>query len=239
MSKNALVIEDDLSIGRALEWLLASINVRATLVSNGVDALALLNCIKYDIVILDLMLGDIDGIEMMKAIPADIDARILVLSADDDPRRKVAALTSGARDYVVKPFDHAELCARIKLVMHHTTIDNPMKMTGPLQIDCVNHTTKVNGELLLLTRTEQNILEIFSENKGRIIPRNALLYQLYEDKWGSMSGSAVSVYIHKIRKKIFLLGGPANGCINSLKGRGYVFNDPAPPLINENYGVTL
>lgn len=237
MSRLALVVEDDLSVGRALEWLLASMNISTTLVSSGVEAVARLNSTFYDIVLLDMTLDDMDGLDLLKAIPTTIDVPILVLSGDDSPQRKTAALTTGARDYVVKPFDHAELCARIKLLMRGKPIGTSLQVTGPIVVDAYNHTASVNGELLPLTQTELRILEILSENKGTVIPKNELLVRLYSAGSKALNVSMIGVYIYKIRRKIAVLGGPADGCIQSLKGRGYIFRDPLPLAANEQFGV--
>ncbi len=166
-----LVIDDEMQILRALRTILGAHQFRVTTASRGEEGLALAAAQPPDVVILDLSLPDIDGIEVCARLREWSQVPIIVLSVRDGERDKVVALDKGADDYLTKPFGIEELLARIRVALRHSVQAQGSKQTlvsaGPLQIDLTNHMVTRDGLEVKLTATEYKLLAYMAANAGQ------------------------------------------------------------------------
>jgi DNA-binding response OmpR family regulator len=235
MSRRVLVVEDDPDIGRLVTLQLAELDIESRLITDGVTALAEAEAGNYDLVILDLMLPRMDGLQIcrrLRALPRY--TPILMLTAKSSELDRVLGLELGADDYLTKPFSMLELAARVKavfrradhqqatLVAQAAQGDQLMEFDG-LRIDPQRHETRVNGKPVVLTAKEFELLVYFARSPGRVHSRAQLLDQV----WGySHSGyeHTVNSHINRLRNKIE--GDPANPVyIQTVWGVGYKFCD--------------
>jgi DNA-binding response OmpR family regulator len=235
MSRRVLVVEDDPDIGRLVTLQLAELDIESRLIADGVMALAEAEAGHYDLVILDLMLPRMDGLQIcrrLRALPCY--TPILMLTAKSSELDRVLGLELGADDYLTKPFSMLELAARVKavfrradhqqaaLVAQSAQGDQLMEFEG-LRIDPQRHETLVNGKPVELTAREFELLVYFARSPGRVHTRAQLLEQV----WGySHSGyeHTVNSHINRLRNKIE--GDPANPVyIQTVWGVGYKFSD--------------
>lgn len=200
-----LVIDDEQQILRALRTILGQQNYQVTTTATGEDGLALATAMQPDIIILDLGLPDLSGVEVCKQLRDWTDLPIIVLSAHDSEAEKVAALDAGADDYLTKPFGVDELLARIRVALRHRSKASGAKSTtltiGLLAIDLANHLITRNGELIKLTATEYKLLAYLAGNAGRVLTHQSILNHV----WGYSEGSQMEylrVYIRLLRQKL-------------------------------------
>jgi two-component system cell cycle response regulator CtrA len=223
-----LLIEDDPVSARLIEGVLRSENMTFERSGEGEEGLELAKLYDFDIIILDLRLPDMDGYEVMRRLrAAKIQTPVLILSGRSDPMDKVRGLTGGADDYLTKPFNRAELAARIQAIVRrakghaHSTI-----VTGKLVIHLQSHRVEVDGQRLHLTGKEYSILELLSLRKGTTLTKEMFLDNLY----GGMDEpelKIIDVFICKLRKKIAMVTGGEH-YIETVWGRGYALKDPEP-----------
>ena len=200
-----LVIDDEQQILRALRTILSQQNYQVTSASTGEEGLALATAGQPDIVILDLGLPDITGVEVCQQLPEWTDLPVIILSAHDSEAEKVAALDAGADDYLTKPFGVDELLARVRVALRHksktTGAKNSMITIGSLVIDLANHLVTRNGEMVKLTATEYKLLAYLAGNAGRVLTHQSILNHV----WGYSEGSQMEylrVYIRQLRQKL-------------------------------------
>ncbi len=200
-----LVIDDEPQILRALRTILTSRKFRVTIANNGEEGLALATAQPPDLIILDLSLPDLNGLEVCARLREWSQVPIIVLSVRDSERDKVAALDKGADDYLTKPFGIEELLARIRVALRHATQSQTRKQTlvfaGPIQIDLINHQVSRSGEVIKLTATEYKLLAYLAGNAGRVLTHQMILSQV----WGPADADHVEylrVYIRQLRKKL-------------------------------------
>ncbi|MDR2666883.1 MAG: response regulator transcription factor [Holosporales bacterium] len=220
-----LVVEDDGNIARRVETICATDSLPCHIAENGEEALEMLKFYDYDIVILDLMLPDIDGFEVLSRLRAiRNDTPVIVLSGLNATDDKVKCLTIGADDYLTKPFSKVELLARIYALIRRTAGHSSSVVTiGPIEIDIKQRCVKVYGAELSLTSKEYAILELLALKKGAVLPKETFLNHIY----GGMDEpelKIVDVFICKLRKKIADLTGGLN-FIETVWGRGYTLRD--------------
>ncbi len=221
-----LLIEDDPITARNIELVLrsASLNVYAT--DNGEEGIELARLYDYDLVLLDLGLPDMGGHEVLRRLRmARIDTPILILSGDDTPDSKILGFTSGADDYLTKPFHRDELIARIHAIIRRSKGHaESVIRTGPLEVDLDLKTARVHGEPIHLTGKEYQILELLSLRKGTTLTKEMFLNHLY----GGIDEpelKIIDVFICKLRKKLAEATG-GDHFIETVWGRGYVLRDP-------------
>jgi two-component system KDP operon response regulator KdpE len=221
-----LVVDDEPQILRALRTILAQQNYKVTASATGEDGLALAVAIQPDIIILDLGLPDLTGVEVCRRLREWTDLPVIVLSAHDNDPEKVAALDAGADDYLTKPFSVEELLARIRVALRHSSKasgakSNPITVNN-LQIDLIKHLVTRDGEQVRLTATEYQLLAFLASNPGRILTHQAILNHV----WGYADGSQMGylrVYIRQLRQKLEV--DPRNPqLIVTESGIGYRFN---------------
>jgi two-component system KDP operon response regulator KdpE len=199
------VIDDEPQIVRALKTILAEKGYRVTGASRGEEGLALAAATPPDVIILDLGLPDMDGVEVCARLREWTPVPIIVLSVRDSEQDKVAALDRGADDYLTKPFGIDELLARIRVSLRHLSqskgASNPVITTGDVTIDLARHVVTRDGEEIKLTATEFGLLAFLAANEGRVLTHRSIL----EHVWGWAEGDNVEylrVYMMQLRKKL-------------------------------------
>ncbi len=214
-----LLVEDDLPLSKSLSKALKSEGFSLQTVSNGREAIASVEFEQIDIVILDLGLPDMDGIDVLKQIKGKKNkCQVLVLTARDQLSDKVKGLDAGADDYLVKPFEYDELSARIRVLERHLcNREQPFLQIGELTLDPSGHVAFLNGDDLALSKKEYMLLKALMESIGRIQTKENLEAKLYDYGEEVMSNS-IEVHIHHLRKKI-----PPN-LIKTVRGIGYTIN---------------
>ena len=221
-----LLVEDDTSMAKSIELMLKSEGFIVDSTDLGEDGLEIGKLYDYDIIILDLMLPDMDGYEVLRRLrSARVRTPILILSGLSEPDKKVRGLGFGADDYLTKPFDKAELVARIQAIVRRSKgFSESLIRTGKLLVNLDTRTVEVEGQPLHLTGKEYGILELLSLRKGTTLTKEMFLNHLY----GGMDEpelKIIDVFICKLRKKLSLACGGAN-YIETVWGRGYVLRDP-------------
>jgi two-component system cell cycle response regulator CtrA len=220
-----LIVEDEICIAHRIESACSSEGLLCHLVSTGTEALEMMKFYEYEAVILDLILPDIDGFEIISRIRAIKNMTpIIILSGLSSTDDKVKCLTMGADDYLTKPFSKIELLARITAVIRRTSGHSSSVISvGPLEIDLKQRCVRVSGIELSLTGKEYSILELLAIKKGSVLAKETFLNHIY----GGMDEPEVKiidVFICKLRKKIADLTGGLN-FIETIWGRGYTLRD--------------
>jgi len=212
-----LLIEDDAALAEALTQTLKREGFVVNPLAEGRLAIEVVKTELPDIVILDLGLPDIDGTEVLKEIrKISADLPILVLTARTSLEDKVKGLDLGADDYLAKPFEVAELMARLRVFERRaSTLKHSGLTIGDVSIDSVSHQVLVSGEVIELSRREFMVLKALMENTGRVQTRASLESKLYS--WGEeVASNTIEVHIHHLRKKLPLQ------FIQTLRGIGYI-----------------
>jgi DNA-binding response OmpR family regulator len=213
-----LVVEDDSGIATQMVRGLARAGYEAEQVATGADALLRTSA---DVVLLDLGLPDIDGIEVCRQLRARSDAAIIVVTARGEEGDRVLALDEGADDYLVKPFGLAELLARIRAVLRRTmAADSEVLRHGDLTVDLRTCRVAIAGREVALTPKEFGILECLATDPGRVVTRQEILEQAWDAHWYG-PGKVLDVHMAALRRK---LGEP--GLIETVYGRGFRLADP-------------
>ncbi|MCB1033295.1 MAG: response regulator transcription factor [Acidobacteria bacterium] len=216
-----LVVEDSDRLRRSLGNGLSKLGYAVDLARDGEEGLAFLEAYEYDAVILDLMLPKVNGLEVLRrARSAGRDAHVLVLSARDHVADRISGLEAGADDYIVKPFDFDELCARIQALMRRRFHKkNPSLEIGPLVIETTCRRASCLGSPLNLTPSEYALLELLALRQGQVFSQSKLQEHLYPGA-SEVSSNVIEVMISSLRRKIDEAGG---GCvITTRRGFGYL-----------------
>ena len=222
-----LLVEDDASTARSIELALASEGIVCDTVDLGEEGLEIGKIYDYDIIILDLMLPDLDGYEVLRRFrAAKVKTPILILSGLSAPDQKIKGLGLGADDYLAKPFNKGELIARIQAVVRRSKgHSESIIRTGRLSVNLDTRTVEVDGQTIHLTSKEYGILELLSLRKGSTLTKEMFLNHLY----GGIDEpelKIIDVFVCKLRKKLADNSGGDN-YIETVWGRGYVLKDPA------------
>ena len=214
-----LVVEDDLRLATLLRQELTQEGYRVESVYSGLDALARSAAEAFDLVILDLNLPDIDGIEVATRLRQDSDVSILMLTARGDVSSRVEGLYAGASDYLTKPFSVQELRARVHVRLRDRERPAEVLTFGPLTLAPAAGHCAVSGRSLPLTSLEFRLLELFLTHRGRIFSKEDVEDRLYgADR---LPGSnTVEVFVSNLRRKLAAAG--VEGMIQTVRGMGYV-----------------
>lgn len=222
-----LLVEDDASTARSIEMALASEGIVCDIAELGEEGLEIGKIYDYDIIILDLMLPDLDGYEVLRRLrAAKVKTPILILSGLTAPDQKIKGLGIGADDYLTKPFNKGELIARIQAVVRRSKgHSESIIRTGKLAVNLDTRTVEIDGQIIHLTSKEYGILELLSLRKGSTLTKEMFLNHLY----GGIDEpelKIIDVFVCKLRKK---LSDASNGenYIETVWGRGYVLKDPS------------
>ena len=221
-----LLVEDDPAAAQSIEMMLRSESYACDVTDMGEDGLEIGKLYDYDIIVLDLMLPDMDGYEVLRRLrAARVKTPVLILSGLNGSDDKIKGLGVGADDYLTKPFDKRELIARIQAIVRRSRghSDSIIK-TGKLTVNLDTRRVEVDGQPLHLTGKEYGILELLSLRKGTTLTKEMFLNHLY----GGMDEpelKIIDVFVCKLRKKLTAAIGGEN-YIETVWGRGYALRDP-------------
>lgn len=200
-----LVVDDEPAIQRAVRTNLVRHGLQVDLAETGLQALEQTERNHPDLILLDLGLPDMDGLEIIRAVRARSNTPIIILSARGAERDKVAALDLGADDYLTKPFGVEELLARIRVALRHAAHPDqgtaPVFRTGSLEVDLEHRRVKVGGQEVHLSPTEYDLLKAFISHPNRVLTDRMLLQQVWGANYGS-EAHYLHVYVARLRKKI-------------------------------------
>jgi two-component system response regulator RegX3 len=226
-----LLVEDEGSLAESVRYNLEREGFAVTVAVDGRRALERFRAERPALVILDLMLPELSGLDVCRAIRAESDVPIIVVTAKDSEADKVSGLELGADDYVTKPFSVRELISRVRAHLRRSGMraDRPPEaplVVGPVEMDVERHEVRVNGAPVSLPPKEFELLEILLRRKGRLLPR---LY-LIEEVWGADyvgDTKTLDVHVKRIRQKIE--ADPHNPShLLTVRGLGYKFVDRPP-----------
>lgn len=232
MSKEKiLVVDDELEIRELIIKYISREGMIPFESSCGLDALEKIKCTDYDLIILDIMLEDMSGFDVLQEIREfNPMLPILFLSARQEDSDKVLGLGLGADDYITKPFSPSELIARVKSHLRRMSLINTLKKDEPLSISCGNlimdlksYTVTKKGEELSLSATEIKLFKFFMENQGRVFTKA----QIYRNVWNDdfFDDNSVMVYISHLRDKIED-NSKEPKYVQTIRGLGYKFQEP-------------
>ena len=216
-----LVIEDDATLGHALQEFLVEQGYAVDWLADGDQALGAIAGQSYDLLLLDLNLPGQSGLEILRKLRAGNEqVPVLILTARDGVEDRVAGLDAGADDYVTKPFELAELAARVRAFGRRRSGQvQPFIEAGPLLFDSVGREVRVNGERLSLSVRELSVLEMLMARVGRVVTKRQIVNSL--SAWDAdFSENAVEVYVYRLRKR---LEGTGAG-IQTVRGFGYLLD---------------
>lgn len=223
-----LIVEDESSFSEAISFLLGKEGFETEVAENGRLALELFKKNHYDLILLDLMIPEVSGIDVCRAVRTTSPVPIIMLTAKDSEVDKVVGLELGADDYVTKPYSSRELVARIKAVLRRGTPDDSGSDTsssihaaGHIRMDIERHQVTVNEILINLPLKEFELLEFLMRNEGRVLTRGQLIDRVWGgDYYGDTK--TLDVHIKRLRSKIE--DDPANPkLIQTIRGLGYKF----------------
>ena len=222
-----LLVEDDAATSASITLMLKKESFICDTTDLGEDGLEIGKLYDYDIIILDLMLPDIDGYEVLRRLrAARVRTPILILSGLGELDHKIKGLGFGADDFLTKPFDRRELIARIQAIVRRSKGHSESTIrTGKLVVNLDNHVVSVDDHPLHLTAKEYGIIELLSLRKGTTLTKEMFLNHLY----GGMDEpelKIIDVFVCKLRKKLSTATGGEH-YIETVWGRGYVLREPA------------
>ncbi|MDA0206670.1 MAG: response regulator transcription factor [Acidobacteria bacterium] len=230
MAKTILAIEDDTDLCELLEYNLTRGGYEVKILHGLEGALDTVKAIRPDLLILDVMLPDGDGLDFCRTLKADPEVRqtpVLFLTARSQEIDRVLGLEIGGDDYVTKPFSPRELLARVKVHLRRAGGDRAMDLpteAGPISLDKVSRRVSLNGEALALTATEFKLLEFFLAHPGRVYSREQLLNSI----WGEgthVTPRNVDVHIRRLREQIETQPDSPQW-LQTVRGFGYRFEVP-------------
>ena len=224
VAERILVVEDETNIRTIVEYALRDAGFDVLTAGRGDDALDTMEAEDVDLVVLDIMLPGVDGLEVCRRIRADRTVPIIMLSARDEELDKVLGLELGADDYVTKPFSPRELVSRVKANLRRSRIEPertaPISV-GALEIDAVARTVRRDGQEVLLTRSEFEILHKLASSPRRVFTREELMNHLWGGQFfGDLR--SVDVHVRHLRQKIEAEPSEPQ-LIRTVRGVGYAF----------------
>ncbi len=218
-------MEDEKHIARFVELELQHEGYDVTVAFEGREGLSLATTETFDVLLLDVMLPGINGIEICRRVRTQSQVPIILITARDAVMDRVAGLDAGADDYIVKPFAIEELLARIRTILRRATTQEPTNSEflslRDIEIDIAAYEVFVQGNKLDLTKTEYDLLKLLIEHKNRVCTREHILTSV----WGydtDIETNVVDVYIRHLRTK---LPGDTNAYIETVRGVGYVMRE--------------
>jgi DNA-binding response OmpR family regulator len=230
--RRILIVEDDLTLRQALTFNLTREGYEAAGAADGEAALAAARGQRFDLILLDLMLPAMSGLEVLRALRADgVTTPVIIVSAKADEVDRVVGLKIGADDYVTKPFSRPELLARIEAVLRRQRREGAEPETrqqrleiGHLVIDLDRRQFSVEGKPTHLTTKEFDLLAFMAGNPGRIFTRDQLLSRIWGYEYAG-DGRTVDVHVSWLRGKLRAAGG--HNWFRTVRGVGYAFSPPA------------
>ena len=233
-----LLIEDDPATSKSIELMLGHANFNVYTTDLGEEGIDLAKLYDYDLILLDLVLPDINGHDVLRQLRvARIDTPILILSGETDTENKMRGFGSGADDYLTKPFHREELIARIHAIIRRSKgHSQSIIKTGDIEVNLDGKTVEVRGNTVHLTGKEYQMLELLSLRKATTLTKEMFLNHLY----GGMDEpelKIIDVFICKLRKKLSEATGSENH-IETVWGRGYVLRDPKPDDTEQDMAIS-
>jgi two-component system OmpR family response regulator/two-component system copper resistance phosphate regulon response regulator CusR len=218
---NVLVVEDDEILGKALRRGLEEAGHGCTWVKNGERGFAVAQSQKCDTIILDLMLPDRSGLDVLQGLRAQgIRTPVLILTALGSVDERVDGLNAGADDYLVKPFSFSELLARLAAITRRSINLHAQELkVGPLSLDLSLRRVTRDGVEIDLTPTEFSLLEFLMRNAGQVLTRKMLCEHLWDSYWEGVT-NVIEVHVTRLRAKIDR--GFDQSLLQTVRGRGYV-----------------
>ena len=218
-----LVVDDDASLRKALSRVLVSHGFEVEVAEDGVEALARIRARPFDAVVLDVMMPGTDGIEVCEQLRAEGDALpVLMLTARDAVRDRVAGLEAGADDYLVKPFANEELVARVRALLRRSRGHGETLGFADLELDLLTREARRGGRAIELSRIEFELLELFLRHPRQVLERPLI----YERVWGydaSLSSNSLDVFVGHLRRKLEAGGEPR--LIQTVRGVGFTLRE--------------
>jgi two-component system response regulator RegX3 len=220
-----LIVEDEASFSEALAFLLTKEGFETAIAEDGRQAINMFNADGADLILLDLMIPEVSGVEVCRTIRTQSQVPIIMLTAKDAEIDKVVGLELGADDYVTKPYSSRELIARIKAVLRRgitedgSNQDQDLLEVGPIRLNIGKHQVFVNGNPVALPLKEFELLEFLMRNSGRVLTRSQLIDRVWGgDYYGDTK--TLDVHIKRLRAKVE--AEPANPVlIQTIRGLGY------------------
>ena len=221
-----LLVEDDPTTSKSIEMMLSSAGMVLDITDLGEDGLEIGKLYDYDIIVLDLMLPDIDGYEVLRRLrSAKVETPVLILSGLTESEQKVKGLGTGADDYLTKPFNKNELVARIHAIVRRSKGHaESIIRTGKLSVNLDGRTVEVDDKPVHLTGKEYGIMELLSLRKGTTLTKEMFLNHLYNGM-DEPELKIIDVFVCKLRKKLAAVS-DEEVYIHTVWGRGYVLRDP-------------
>jgi two-component system response regulator MprA len=222
---HVLVTDDERSVRSSIRRALTLEGYRVSEAGDGAEALAAIARDAPDAVVLDVMMPELDGLEVCRALRDRGDATpVLMLTARDEIDQRVRGLDAGADDYLVKPFALEELLARLRALLRRTSPDEEGVLRfEELELDLNLYEARVNGDSLKLTRTEFALLELFLRHPRQVLPRSMINERVWGYDFGPASNS-LGVYVGYLRRKLSDVG--ARELIQTVRGVGYILREP-------------
>lgn len=223
MSERIVLIEDDARLAEMVQDYLGQSEFDVTIAETGAKGLSLVKSGKFDAVLLDLMLPDIDGLEICRTIRTSSRIPILMLTAKGEPMDRIVGLELGADDYLPKPFEPRELLARLRAILRRGKGEEPTSTIrfGRLEINQQAMVAKIDGRTCTLTSHQFKLLEILAKKAGRVLTRDYLMDELKGQNFESYDRS-IDVHISRIRAEIEDDPKHPRRLI-TVRGAGYVF----------------
>jgi two-component system response regulator MprA len=225
MTQCILIVEDEVEIANYLRRGLAYEGFAVEVVGDGVAALAAARARRPDLVVLDLMLPGLDGMEVARRLRGESNVPIIILTARESVADRVMGLESGADDYMPKPFAFEELLARIHVQLRRRSQNRAKALRlGPLTLNVSAHDVTVGEHQVILTAKEFELLELFMQHPHQVLTRAVI----YDWTWGYDFGgdsNVIEVYIHALRQKLESTGAPR--LIHTVRGVGYILREEA------------
>ena len=214
-----LVAEDDQGLRSVLVRGLQENDYVVDAVANGEEALKFLRSYEYELAVLDWRMPGISGLDVVRWMRRNAQpARILMLTARDQPADRVTGLDAGADDYLVKPFDFGELLARMRALQRRPSAgQQPEIVVGDLRFDPATRQVLIGGRPAVLTATEFGILELLVRKSPAVVPRRSIALNVWDDESDAMGSNTIDVHLARLRAK--LAGGRVR--IETVRGVGY------------------
>ncbi len=218
-----LIVEDEEDLSAILAKGLRKKGYAVDIALDGEEALYMYEINEYDLIILDLNIPVVDGIEVLRKIRSkDVRTKILILSARGSIMQRVEGLNIGANDYMVKPFDFLELEARISALLRIDFVQLPAVLKcADIELNMLSKEVTVRGNIILLTKKEYSVLEYLLRHKGVVISSETLIEHIW-DSSADLFSNALKYHIYSLKKKL------NTPYIRNIRGQGYVISEDEP-----------
>lgn len=198
-----LIVDDEVQIRRLLRISLEANDYNVIETENGKNGLLMAAMEQPDVILLDLGLPDMEGLQVLERLREWSSTPIIVLTVRDDEKIMIRALDSGADDYITKPFNTGELLARVRVAIRHSLHigESPLFTTGRLSVDLISRIVKVNNEEIRLTALEYNLLSLLIRNAGKVLTHSFIMKELWGNAYADYA-QTLRVHVAQLRRKI-------------------------------------